>query len=792
MRHCLFFFLLTLLISVDAVAQHQRLVIPEEFNHQSPLLPALPFLFFKETAPGTTLDELLSRSDPLADPRWQRATPNHLPEFYSDDFYWFATQLYNSSQLSQKLIFDLHHSRQEVMDVYILREHDPMESYFIGNLRPYEARPIDYLYFAFPIDIEPDETVTLLIKTKNWPRYIVNLSQVLDPVQFTEQVSWRYSLDLLFIGILLAITLYSIALVVFMRDRYYLYFSLIVVQTIFVFCLYFGIAAKFFWPDTPSLTLHAYSLSMVTFATISLLFIHDYCQLRVSLPRARWLLYITCTVMSLLFVLSLLGENTNFYISIIALLSTVKVTLTLVLSLYMWRKGVNGAPWIALAWLVVFLGTAYLGVVSALNLGGSYHGVAVSQIIFVMILSAAVFSRVTELKNREKIAQADSETKSKFLAQMSHEIRNPMNGVIGMSQLLGQTPLTTEQKKYTDIIHNSASSLLTILNDILDFSKMSAGKLHIEKTPFDLHKLTEDCCQMFQYQLPSDSVTFSYEVATDVPQYINSDPIRIRQIMVNFLSNAFKFTDQGSVKLTISLCADNPMQIKIAVSDTGVGLSQSQEASIFESFQQADESITRKYGGTGLGLAICKQLSELMNGDIGVSSEPGKGSTFWTILEVERATANDISTSTQPTDNSPRQPSLRVLLAEDNEVNRLVAKQFLLHLGHQCDEAENGAEAVNKYASSLTSAQKHYDLILMDVDMPVMDGITATQKIRSLEKSQQQPAAGIIALTAHMLPEYIDRFMEAGMNNHLSKPLQLWDLAKAIDQVLAQQASITP
>ncbi|MCP8900401.1 response regulator [Gilvimarinus xylanilyticus] len=523
-----------------------------------------------------------------------------------------------------------------------------------------------------------------------------------------------------------------------------------------------------------------------------------------------------------------------------------------------------------------------------------------------------------ETRRQKLAAENDSRAKSQFLATMSHEIRTPMNGVIGMLEMLRDTPLDDNQQHYLDVIHRSGETLLEIINDILDYSKIEAGKMQLEMVEFDLHALAEDTVQLFGPGANKKRIELYCYIAADVPRRIQGDPTRLRQIIINLMGNAFKFTQHGCISLRLCMAEKSTQRqpkLHFEVTDTGIGIRSEVQEHLFDAFNQADSATTRNYGGTGLGLAICKSLSELMDGDIGVRSRKGEGSQFWFtahvkpaleplvqvvpgelagqhLLLLEPATAMAraiekicaqwqlevtcvpgsskaleligeqsfdmalvcqqlpvmsglewiaqmrehssaaklpvvlLTGSDAPVDvdtqarlgiakvlRKPLLPSqllsalctaaglesalyeaaapteqagpkaglthLKVLVAEDNNVNRMVIKGLLGKLGITPDIAEDGVQALQ----AVREAQTLYDLILMDCEMPEMDGFEATRAIRQYEREQKLPATAIVALTAHALEEHREAVFAAGMDHFLCKPITLPTLSEALDKL---------
>jgi CheY-like chemotaxis protein len=363
-----------------------------------------------------------------------------------------------------------------------------------------------------------------------------------------------------------------------------------------------------------------------------------------------------------------------------------------------------------------------------------------------------------------------------------------MNGVVGMSSLLLETGLSAVQRDYAEIISRSGENLLILIDEILDFSKIEAGKLDLEPAFFDLHLIMDDINRLLSYRADNAGIVLSYNIEPGVPKVLKGDPGRVRQVITNLVGNALKFTEHGSIAVNASLVSDQDgfVTIRFAISDTGIGIPESRLSAIFAPFTQVDASTTRKYGGTGLGLAICKQLAELMGGEIGVTSEEGKGSTFWFTARFEKQGVEAMKAAQEATAHTPRvvgsldDLTARILLVEDNIVNQKVALHLLKALGYTADIAADGQQAVDALAMI------NYDLVLMDCMMPNMNGFEATAIIRAPGSAVLNHNVPIIAMTANAMKEDRDKCLESGMDDYVSKPVKKETLAAVLEKWLSQ------
>ncbi|MFN3714551.1 MAG: 7TM diverse intracellular signaling domain-containing protein [Alcanivoracaceae bacterium] len=886
------------------------LVLPLDRNHVSPYSALGYFCESAERATATPT-VLLHRELMLWQPVRQR------PNFgFTTDICWFRLTLENAHRLQPRWLLQIDNPILQNVELYLFGPDNnlPLDQQRAGLAVPFSERRLPYHAIVFPLDVPAGETRTLLLRVQT-PYSLQLPMTLLTPEAFERRSQGSILLQGLFIGGMAIMVLYNLFLYFSIREPVYLlYVCWTVVITLFLVVLH-GFGQRYLWPGSPLIAEHIMALILPLIVFFATRFTMTFLVLDQRAPAAwRWLNRLSLAGLALLVIQSFTSPSRIVPISVLLIL-IMMISILLIALNRLCRKDPD-ARFFTVAWVFFLVGA----VVMALNKYGVIPRNAVTEnmvqlgvFIEVVLLSLALADRINRLKeahadsirNRARAeiealrASAHNQAKSEFLATMSHEIRTPMNGVIGMVDLLRRTRLDHQQAQYVDTIHQSTESLLTVINDILDYSRIEAGKLSLETIDTDVHELVDDCVSLFalasaQKQLPL--LTF---VDSRVPARVHTDPVRLKQIITNLLSNAFKFTNEGQISLSVSLRGGQGPECELLfeVTDTGIGIGEEQQRLLFRAFTQADNTTTRRYGGSGLGLTISRQLCALFGGDIGLSSSPGRGATFWfsirtrmtpasvvppplaghTLLLLDPLTARRLSlgqmaerwgmkviqsdqadgiadgesasallihedllihlpllrqqlgdevpviilrtlgrditvdssdeyavidmpvrasklrdtllrlirhlSEAEPlADNSSAPPqdinTLRVLVAEDNPVNQLVIDNILRSVGLRATIVNNGAEALD-----LVSARhQDWQVLLMDCEMPVMDGYEATRRIRDLEQSRQLPALAIIGLSAHASSEHVQRARTAGMDDYLCKPVTRDHILQALQR----------
>jgi signal transduction histidine kinase/CheY-like chemotaxis protein len=881
--------------------------------------------YIVEDKPSVNLDNILN--NPLQF-KWKKSL-NDTPNFgFNVAPHWFAVDIINASTEKESWLLQIPYSHLDYIDVYLTRANGSIEQWHTGDRNSFDSRPIDHRSFLFPLELKSQEHTHLLFRVQSSGSMQVPM-QLWNEREFYKTVQKRSIPNGIFIGLFLILIIYNLFLYISTRDSSYVYYVLFASGFMSFFISISGYGFQYIWSTLPEFQ----QLSVFIFTCLSNIGMAEFTIKFLRIPKVGNLTYkmlrFVTLVTSFCFILMLILPY-KFMIQVLMFVCLY----TSAISTYVGYKKISEmgivASFYACGWFIMAAGVAILvlnkfAILDA-NLFTDYAA-PVSVAIFSLLLSFALGIRIQQerkylltaenkvltsqqevLQSRLKAnqlefksheikvkAEVESQSKNAFLAMMSHEIRTPLNGIMGLSDLLRSSKLDDQQKQYAETIYSSGESLLTIINDILDFSKILAGKLDIESIPVNAFDLINNCTGIFSNELKEKNINLFINIYPAIPFSFKSDPVRLRQVIINYLSNAIKFTDNGDINLNMSLNLETE-RLRIEVKDQGIGIPPDKQSNLFNAFTQADTTTTRKYGGTGLGLAICKQLSQLMEGSIGVDSMYGEGSTFWFDCKVEIIDRDSISTpislhknylsalnnnaehthintqlkqwgcqltpissekkgtaydglfididslthaaeaqiyanhkipmrslyslgniqdnasisrpittpslfnivdsdhknkiepkKIQPNDGIAPRPlnGLNILVAEDNPVNQVVIQAVLKKLGAEFTLVENGELALQE----MKTRPGNYDIVLMDCEMPVMDGFTASKHIRALP-SDQTILTPIIALTAHAMTAHKDKAKESGMNGFVTKPLERDDLVNTIKAVLSGTPNI--
>ncbi|MBK9187182.1 MAG: response regulator [Moraxellaceae bacterium] len=728
------------------------------------------------------------------------------------------------------------HFEYPLMDVLQLYTPNAQNQYRLqyttGDAYAFSQRPIKDRGFALPISITPQQTQSIYLRLQSRDSMIISMSLLTPDAFRAEQQNESFWFGMYY-GAVLIILLFNAYLYLILKDRNHLHYVAVLGCYALIELSLNGMGTVYFWGDFPEVAKRIRPFAISLFALASFTLTKSFLGIKqVILGKMNldplFLGFIVLTLVGAIIFPFTLSIQLSMMIAFIT------APIMYGAGVYTWQQGSRLGKYFTLGWSGLVLG-GMVNVLRAFDIlpvnFWTTYGAQLGSISTLLILNSALTDRMRllqqendksqqlrlsqqeetnrlldqkvrdrtealllkteEAERAKQQAETAVKAKSEFLANMSHEVRTPMNGMIGMTQLLADTPLNVEQKHYINTIQSSSEALLRIINDILDYSKIEAGKLDIEHTNFNLHQLLKECVSLFVLPAKERGLPIKTEIMPNVPCWMVGDPTRVRQVIINMLGNAYKFTERGTVTLRAYLRENKGADgvfIQFEVQDTGIGITTEQRERLFQSFSQADSSVTRKYGGTGLGLAISRSLVRLMNGDIGVKSIPSQGSIFWFYVQMSHGTEPNQTqvtqkTKTKPNNDYPNLSGLTVLIAEDNPINQMVIVGMLKKYNIVATVASDGLDALQV----LMASQDMFDVVLMDCEMPNMDGYTATRRIRAWELQQQHIPTLIYGVSAHALAEYQQQGIDSGMNGFIVKPLKQEDLSKALTAVMTHK-----
>ncbi|MDH5630730.1 MAG: ATP-binding protein [Gammaproteobacteria bacterium] len=766
-----------LFLPINAIASNKPIDISQ---HESDIPIGQHIDFYKESNQNFEINDIIN----LSPDAWTSLNQNIGNFGQTLQPVWLKLTIINSSHDAKQRMLSMENPIIKDYQIFVVQNNQITNKYNLGYTRQFATRAVDSRNFIIPVELQANSKITVFLRLEThqsmqFPLYLRDLEN------FNKHEASTSLIQGLYFGFMLALALYNIFLFASLKEKNYLYFAIYITAEFLYRLLQSGLAFQYFWPNNP--VLNDYNVIFVVGLMMFGLsiFIYNFLRIDKSLPIMHNTLI---TLMGLSIAIPFLSFiSLPLTVKAINLFSFATIMIGLIISIRRYLDGLKYVKFFMFGFIALLISLLLL----VLNKIGilprnivTEHGTQIGDIVTALLMSLALSHRIKNEHHKLIQAEAESKAKSEFLATMSHEIRTPLNGVLGVTEILASTKMNSQQKHYVNIIEESGSLLKSIINDILDYSKIEAGKIEIEHIDFDLNQLSQECISSFDLIAKNKNIELVTTIDKGTPFYLNSDPTRIKQIIINLLSNAFKFTSKGKITLKISHFSRTEnshenIYLKVEVIDTGIGIAKDKQENLFTEFSQLDNSTSRKYGGTGLGLVICKKLSELLGGEIGIESEKGKGSNFWFTSKVLKASKSDNDVVKQSLiKNVSKLSGKSVVIAEDNPTNQLVIKKMLNTLGIDPIIVDNGQQAFDLVI------QKHEELnfILMDCEMPDVDGYQATEMIRQWEAKQNISPIKIIALTAHALLEYRQKALDVGMNAHISKPVSL----KTLSQVLVE------
>ncbi len=757
-------------------------------------------------------------SSPIFSGKFQPCTSER-PNFgHTASSIWVRTVLQNNSPDRSEWLLEVQAPRLNKAEIYLVDASGQVEFQNNGMSFPFSTRAIASRYINFKLKLAPGQQKTLFMRAEAYGS--LQLPLVLwQPESFIKADHNEQLLMGFYYGAIIAILLINLTAFFMIRDiTYIFYVAHLAIFGLLQFAMN-GHMLEYVFPNRPEIVGRIVLVLIPLATSTALQFTRHFLDLAHHMPRANRLMH----ALSLLSLLNIaIGLHFDALAAKLSTAFVLAVTVTfLYVSFFGLYKGIKQVRHFLFAWTAFLVGVILFAMKNFDLLPSVFitdYGMQIGSIFEFFLLCYTLADRVRILKEenekihrealltlenrvaertlelvaQREVAERATRFKSEFLTNMSHEIRTPMNAIVGFTHLAMNTDLSVKQHNYLSGVAEAAKSLLGILDDVLDISKIEAGKLQLEQTDFDLDKVVENISRITSMQAQQTGVTLTFWIEPDVCRLLVGDALRLGQILLNLVNNAIKFSSEGEVHVSIaqSWRQGNELELKVCVSDTGIGISEEQAQRLFQSFNQADSSISRRYGGTGLGLAISKQLVEAMRGRIEVDSKLGEGSTFTFTTVFAAQDRGAPSDAPQPDKQTWAKAARRVggahvLVVEDQELNRQIVQEMLEAIGVVCHLANDGREAVRLALDPL----RHYELVLMDLQMPEMSGLQACREIRRHLDRDRLP---IVALTAHAYQTERQHCLDAGMNDYLTKPLDPYKLAQVLEQWIGHMPALEP
>ncbi len=699
---------------------------------------------------------------------------------------WFLLEIHNQSSRHDWRLEVSRPYTNLIQVTYFNKNRQIIDQQQAGDTLPFDQRQVKHEHFVFTPQLASGVTY-ILIRSAGGSALDMPV-RLYTPAAFALHDAHRNFWYGIYFGSILILCLYNLFIFFSIRDKSYLFYVLYLGSFGLALFAREGLGVRWLWPEaTHWNNVSAVALSFTTLS-FNALFVTHFLRLDLYRHKTHRALQAFAAITMVLAFLSLFFFEQLLPLGSVIILPWPLVVVTL--AVLVLRQGHKAVRYFIVSFVINGLAVTLYMVKMLGFIGSSWlleNSIQISVMIEALLLSFALAHRLSfiqhDSESRQKESQRNLEievrsrtrelhnalaARSQFMAVMSHEIRTPLNGIIGASDLLQASELDPKQARHAHIIGRSGRNLLQLINDILDYSRLEAGKMPLNKSRFRVVELLHECEQLFEQSLAINGTSLLSHVDDDLGTYVEGDMQRVRQLLNNLIGNAVKFTRGGRIDIDVKRDTDQPDCVSFSISDTGIGIADDKLAILFSPFQQVDSSTNRQYGGTGLGLAVCQQLVNIMGGKIGVESTQGKGSTFWFQIPLPIIKAAHPPAATKPTHTADSLP-LHILIVDDNSVNLTIASSLCEKLGHQVETCESGSEAI----AILLQKQYDFDIILMDCEMPLMDGFETTRRVKQLQRDGRIDPVPIIALTAHAIPEKIQACYQSGMVGHIAKPITL-------------------